>query len=107
MSGLKRNSKKQVASREKTSCYQERKKIEMKIMRGKKKVKWAKTREGQNMWIEIHDSMKSSDLMTQIPAHRIWCCGSNMQIHTDYRNPVEKKGQHGHSLKRRAPRPLP
>ena len=25
------------------------------------------------------------------------CCGSNGQIHTDYRNPVEKKGQHGHS----------
>ena len=26
------------------------------------------------------------------------CCGSNGQIHTDYRNPVEKKGRHGHSL---------
>ena len=30
-----------------------------------------------------------------------------MQIHMDYRNPVEEKGQHGHSLKRRTPRPLP
>ena len=30
------------------------------------------------------------------------CCGSNGQIHRDYRNPVEKKGQHSHSLEERA-----
>ena len=42
--------------------------------------------------------------MTQIPAHRICCCGHNIQIHTDYRNPVEKKGQHGHSLSKRGPK---
>ena len=35
--------------------------------------------------------------LTQIPACRIRCCGCNIQIHTDYRNPVEKKGWHGHS----------
>ena len=35
--------------------------------------------------------------MTQIPTRGILCCGSNMQIHTDYRNPVEKKGLHGHT----------
>ena len=29
------------------------------------------------------------------------CCGSNRQIHRDYRNPVEKKGQHGCSLSER------
>ena len=29
------------------------------------------------------------------------CCGSNRQIHMDYRNPVEKKGQHGHFLRER------
>ena len=29
------------------------------------------------------------------------CCGSNGQIHTDYRNTVEKRGQHGHSLSER------
>ena len=29
------------------------------------------------------------------------CCGSNGQIHTDYRHPVEKKGRHGHSLSER------
>ena len=28
----------------------------------------------------------------QILASRILCCGSNRQIHTDYRNPVEEKG---------------
>ena len=33
----------------------------MKIIR--KKVKWAKRRDGQNMWIEIHYSIKSSDLI--------------------------------------------
>ena len=27
--------------------------------------------------------------------------GNNGHIHTDYRNPVEKKGQHGHSLSER------
>ena len=37
--------------------------------------------------------------MTQIPARRICCCGRNMPIHTDYRNPVEEKGRHDHSLK--------
>ena len=46
----------------------------------------------------------------------VWCglrpvgsvrCGCSEQIHRDYRNPVEKKGQHGHSLSERAPRPLP
>ena len=36
-------------------------------------------------------------LLTQTPACRIWCHGCNMQIHTDYRNPVEKKGWHDHS----------
>ena len=41
------------------------------------------------------------------------CCGSNGQIYTDYRNPVEKKGRHGHSLSERGregqtvPGPLP
>ena len=45
--------------------------------------------------------------MTQILARRICCCGRNIQIHGDYRNPVEEKGWLGHSLKRRAPRPLP
>ena len=29
------------------------------------------------------------------------CCGSNRQIHMDYRNPVEKKGLHGCSLSER------
>ena len=37
-----------------------------------------------------------------IPASRIHC-GCNIQIDTDYRNPVEEKGWRGHSLKRRAP----
>ena len=45
--------------------------------------------------------------MTQILARRICCCGRNIHIHRDYRNPVEEKGWLGHSLKRRAPRPLP
>ena len=31
-----------------------------------------------------------------ILASRILCCGSNRQMHTDYRNLVEKKGWHGH-----------
>ena len=39
-------------------------------------------------------------------------CGSNGQIHMDYRNPVEKKGGHSHSLSERGregreSRPLP
>ena len=60
VSGLGRNSKsvewKQVVAREKI-------KFEMKITWGKRKVKWAKRKEGQNMWIEIHYSIKSSDLI--------------------------------------------
>ena len=39
----------------------------------------------------------------RILASRILCCGCNRQIHTDYRNPVEKKGLRGHSLKKKAP----
>ena len=39
--------------------------------------------------------------MMWILACRILCCGGNGQIHTDYRNPVEKKGQHGHSRSER------
>ena len=35
------------------------------------------------------------------------CCGCDEQIHVDYRSPVEKKGQHDHSLSERAPWPLP
>ena len=34
------------------------------------------------------------------------CCGCDKQIHMDYRSPVEKKGQHGHSPSERVPRPL-
>ena len=42
----------------------------------------------------------------RIVASRILCCGGNRQIHTDYRSPVEKKGQHGHSLsEREGPKP--
>ena len=40
-------------------------------------------------------------MMMRIPASRILCCGGNRQIHMDYRNPVEKKGRHGHSLSER------
>ena len=29
------------------------------------------------------------------------CCDCNGQIHMDYRNPMEKKGRHGHSLSER------
>ena len=36
--------------------------------------------------------------MMRIPASRILCCGCNRQIHTDYRNPVKKKGLQGRSL---------
>ena len=42
-----------------------------------------------------------SPALVWILASRILCCGSNRQIHTDYRNPVEKKGRHGHSLSER------
>ena len=35
------------------------------------------------------------------------CSGCKGQIHTDYRSPVETKGQHCHSLSERGPRPLP
>ena len=35
------------------------------------------------------------------PSLQDQCCGYNIQIHTDYRNPVEKKGWHGHSLSER------
>ena len=34
----------------------------MKVMRGKKKVKWGKRREDQNMRIEINYNIKPSDL---------------------------------------------
>ena len=37
----------------------------------------------------------------RILGSRILCCSSNRQIHTDYRNPVEKKGLHGCSLSER------
>ena len=40
-------------------------------------------------------------VLTQTPARRIRCCGCNIQIHMDYRNPVEEKGWHGHSLSER------
>ena len=41
-------------------------------------------------------------------AGRSVCCGCNGQIHTDDRNPVEKKGRHGRSLRERERgRPLP
>ena len=60
MSGQGKNSKsvewKQVVAREKT-------KFEMRILQGKKKVRWAKRREAQNMWIEIHYSIKPSELL--------------------------------------------
>ena len=39
--------------------------------------------------------------LMQILTSRILCCGSNRQIHTDCRNPVEKKGRHGHFLSER------
>ena len=41
--------------------------------------------------------------MMQILAVGSMCCDSNGQIHTDYRNPVEKKAWHSHSLKGRVP----
>ena len=33
------------------------------------------------------------------------CCGCDKQIHMDYRSPVGKKGQHGHSLGETGPDP--
>ena len=39
--------------------------------------------------------------LTRILASRILCCGGNRQIHSDYRNPVEKKGLRGLSLSQR------
>ena len=35
------------------------------------------------------------------PSPRNLCVVADGQIHMDYRNPVEKKGQHGHSLSER------
>ena len=35
----------------------------MKIIRGKKKIKWGKRRKEQNMTIEINYNIKSSDLI--------------------------------------------
>ena len=48
-----------------------------------------------------HDYVFLLPRLTWIPAHRIRCCGGSRQIHTDYRNPVEKKGWHGRSLSER------
>ena len=56
--------------------------------------------------IHTHTHTHTHTHMMQILASRT-CCGCNIQIHTDYRNLVEEKGWHGHSLKKRAPRPLP
>ena len=53
---IKSDEWKQIVAREKT-------KFKMKIIRGKKKVKWDKRREKQNMWIEINYNIKSSDLI--------------------------------------------
>ena len=53
---------------------------------------------------QSHWAKGNSDV-AWIPGHRIWCCGCNIQIHVDYRNPVEEKGRHGHSLKRECPHP--
>ena len=47
-------------------------KFKMKIMRGKRKVKWNKRREGQSMWIEINYSIKSSDLICTNLMDQIW-----------------------------------
>ena len=47
---------KQAVAREKT-------KFKMKIIRGKKKVKWGKRREGQNRRSEMNYTIKSSDLI--------------------------------------------
>ena len=45
--------------------------------------------------------MKKSHQVMRSLASRILCCGSKRQIHTDYRNPVEKKGLHSLSLSER------
>ena len=50
-------------------------------------------------WVLFHFVADISFM--RILASRILCCGSNRQIHTHYRNPVEKKGWHGHSLSER------
>ena len=59
-SGQGRNGKcgewKQVVAREK-------RKFKTKITRGKGTVKWGKRKEGQNMWIEVSYSLKSSGLI--------------------------------------------
>ena len=41
----------------------EKTKFKAKIIRGKKKVKWGKRKEEQNMIIDINCNIKSSDLM--------------------------------------------
>ena len=48
-----------------------------------------------------HVHQKIHTKMMWILASRILCCGNNRQILMDYRNPVEKKGRHGHSLSER------
>ena len=52
-------------------------------------------------------SFSPSLTLMRILARGILCCDGNIQIHTDYRNTVEKKRWRGHSLRRKAPRPLP
>ena len=47
-------------------------------------------------------SKNKFDSVTWDPASRIHC-GCSIQIHTDYRNPVEEKGWRSNSLKRRVP----
>ena len=46
-------------------------------------------------------SRESDSMLMRILGSRILDCGCNRQIYTDYRNPVEKKGRHGHSLSER------
>ena len=46
-------------------------------------------------------NLKSKINVTWILAGGILCCGSDRQTHTDYRNPVEKKGLHSLSLSER------
>ena len=47
------------------NCSRKKTKFNMKIIRGKKKVKWGKRREEQNMRIEINYSIKFSGLISQ------------------------------------------
>ena len=47
----------------KTSHNKRENKIKMKIRRGKKKVKWSKRREEQNIRFEINYNIKTSDLL--------------------------------------------